>query len=253
MKWGELLKKADELNCKFIATGHYSKVVESNHRYFLQKGIDEVKDQSYFLWSLSQKDLSRTLFPLGSLKKEEVRKIAAENGMEKLVRKPESQEICFIPDNNYRRFLKEKMPDIDEKIGPGKFLDIEGRIVGSHNGYPFYTIGQRKGLNIAMGYPVYVTKIDSEKNTITIGKKEDLLENTLFIKNINLMKYDSIPSEGLRVSTKIRYNNKGTFGIIFPEKDGFRIDFDEKVSGVTPGQSAVFYEGEDVVGGGIIQ
>lgn len=251
MKWGEVLKKADELNCDYIATGHYAKVLSKGDRYFLQKGEDERKDQTYFLWALSQNDLARTIFPLGNLKKDEVRKIALKNGMEKLVKKRESQEICFIPDNDYRRFIRERIPDIDERIGPGKFVDIDGKIIGSHSGYPFYTIGQRKGLNIAMGYPVYVTKIDSASNTLTLGEKKDLLRSSLKLSNINLMKF-GILEDGLELTTKIRYNNKGTQSKIFKDGDFYRIDFEEPVSGVTPGQSAVFYQNNDVVGGGVI-
>lgn len=251
IKWGRMIKEADRLNCDFLATGHYAQIIYENGRYFIRKGADENKDQSYFLWTLSQDNLSRTIFPLGYLTKDQVREIARENNYEKIADKKESQEICFIPDDDYRSFLRERIPDIDDKIGPGDYIDTEGEIIGQHNGYPFYTIGQRKGLNIAMGYPVYVLNIDAETNTITLGKREELLSTELEIESINLMKYESIP-ENMKAVCKIRYNNRGEECIINQIDNKITIKFLNPVSAITPGQSAVIYEGEDIIAGGII-
>lgn len=251
IKWGRMIKEADKLNCEYLATGHYAQIIHENGRFFLRKGIDEAKDQSYFLWTLSQENLSRTLFPLGNLTKSEAREIARKNNYEKLANKRESQEICFIPDDDYRGFLRERIPDIDKKIGPGNYIDTEGKIIGQHKGYPFYTIGQRKGLDIAMGYPVYVLKIDAISNTITLGKREELLSSKLEITNINLMKYAKIP-KGMKAVCKIRYNNRGEECSLEQIDDKIIINFEKPVSAITPGQSAVIYENDDVVAGGII-
>jgi tRNA-specific 2-thiouridylase len=251
IKWGEVINKANELGCEFIATGHYAKIGNNKGRYYLTQGDDDIKDQTYFLWQLSQEDLKRTLFPLGNLKKPEVREIARKNGYEKISTKRESQEICFIPDNDYRRFIKERVPDLAEKVRDGNYIDTSGKIVGKHKGYPFYTIGQRKGLEIAFGHPMYVIDINAETNTIMLGEREDLNKKELMLDNINLMKYDKIEGE-MEVVTKIRYNNKGTLSRISQQGDKIKVEFYENTWAVTPGQSAVFMEGNDVVGGGII-
>ncbi len=251
IKWGEILKKADSLGCEFVATGHYAQIRNENGRYILSKGVDLSKDQSYFLWSLTQDNLKRTMFPLGGYLKPEIREIALERGFEKLSKKRESQEICFIPDNDYRKFLTERIPDINEKIGEGNFVDVEGKILGKHKGYPFYTIGQRKGLEIAVGHPLYVVNIDVETNTVILGLREDLLNNEMSVDNINLIKYDKIEGE-IDSVTKIRYRDNGAPAVIKQEGDILKFNFFEKVSAIAPGQSAVFYEGDDVIGGGLI-
>lgn len=252
IKWGELIERADELGCDFIATGHYARVLKFEDRYCLAKGIDNTKDQTYFLYGLSQNDLKRTLFPLGGFTKDQIRKMAAERGFVKLSKKRESQEICFIPDNDYRRFLTEMVPEEIIAIGKGDFILADGSVVGKHNGYPFYTIGQRKGLGIAMGHPVYVTRIDADKNLVVLGEKDDLNQASFMVGNINLMKYKSIPEAGLEVSVKIRYRNEGYMGTILPEGDKLKVVLHHHASAITPGQSAVFYEGDHVIGGGVI-
>ena len=252
IKWGQLLKIADELGCEKIATGHYAQVKHENGRYFLSMGVDLLKDQSYFLWNLSQEDLSRTLFPIGAYTKPEIRSLAGEKGFVKLSQKKESQEICFIPDDDYRRFLNENEPDKIKQIGEGDFVLADGTVVGKHLGYPFYTIGQRKGLGVALGEPYFVTKIDAESNKITLGKRTELEVDTVFITKVNLMKYAKIPESGLEVDVKIRYRSTAQKAIVKPTENGLRIQFSGGVSAVTPGQSAVFYEGTDVVGGGVI-
>lgn len=251
IKWGRLLQTADEMGCSHIATGHYARIGRENNRYFLRKGADEAKDQTYFLWMLTQDNLARTLFPLGNLTKPEVRKIAFEHGHEKLSQKSESQEICFIPDNNYRTFLREQVEHYDDIYGPGNFVDTTGKILGQHKGFPNYTIGQRKGLGIALGQPMFVVAINARENKVVLGSKEELQGHTCYISRINRMKYAHIP-DGLKVTAKIRYRNQGWPASLFEEGEHIRVVFQQPVDSITPGQSAVFYEDTDVIGGGII-
>ncbi len=252
IKWGKLLETADQYGCSYIATGHYARIGQADNRYFLQKGIDEAKDQTYFLWMLTQDNLARTLFPLGSLTKPEVRQIALQHGYEKLSQKGESQEICFIPNNDYRTFLNEQVENFSEKYGPGDFVDTRGNHLGQHKGFPHYTIGQRKGLGIALGQPMFVVAISAEENKVVLGTREELQGQTLYARELNLMKYPQIP-DGLEVAVKIRYRSQGGIARLYPEDDKIRVVFQQPVDSITPGQSAVFYEGSDVVGGGIIE
>lgn len=163
IKWGKIIETADELGCQYVSTGHYARIGHQNGRWYLRKGADESKDQTYFLWTLTQENLARTIFPLGELTKPEVRRIALEHGYEKLSQKVESQEICFIPENDYRAFLAEHVENYTEKYGPGDFTDTQGNKLGTHKGYPNYTIGQRKGLGIALGQPMFVVAIHPGK------------------------------------------------------------------------------------------
>ncbi len=253
IKWDTLLKKADALNCDYLATGHYVNIHTENNRYVLSVGKDLTKDQSYVLWQLTQSNLKRTIFPLGKYTKEEVRKLAIDFGFHNLAKKKESYEICFIPDDDYRSFLRYQVPDIDKKIGKGNYVDTYGNIIGKHKGFPFYTIGQRKGLDIAVGYPLYVKNIDVKTNTIVLGKKEDLNEKSMLVTDINLIKYDKL-TEGCNALVKIRYKDKGCMAKLYSDfNNGIKVVFEDYVSGITPGQSAVFFEGNDVVGGGIIK
>ena len=251
IKWNKMIEEANRMNCSFLATGHYAQIIFEDGRYFIRKGVDKTKDQSYFLWTLTQNNLARTLFPLGKLTKTEVRNIAKLNNYEKLATKRESQEICFIPDDDYRNFLKERIRNIDEFIGEGNVRDINGKILGKHKGYPFYTIGQRRGLNIAMGYPAYVIGINPEMNEVILGPPEYLESSDFLAENVNLMKYPEIKTE-IRANCKIRYNNIGEDCTLIQEDDKIRVIFENPVSAITPGQSAVFYENDDVLGGGII-
>jgi tRNA-specific 2-thiouridylase len=253
IKWRALLKRADALDCEFIATGHYAFIHRhTNGRFLLSKGVDDQKDQSYVLWGLEQDLLSRTVLPLGKYKKPEIRQMAVDYGYPELAKKSESYEICFIPDNNYRGFLKKKMPDLESNVEGGSFVDMNGNILGKHRGYPFYTIGQRKGLDITFGKPVYVTAIHPENNTVVLGEEKDLAGQTMMVTGLNLQKYEVVP-DGMEVVTKIRYKDKGTLSNIYSEESQVRVHFYEPVKSITPGQSAVFYEGDDVVGGGIIR
>lgn len=251
IKWGALLDKADELNCEFLATGHYAKIREENNRFILSKAVDENKDQTYFLWRLNQQQLKRTMFPLGKYKKEEIREMAKNYGFEYLAKQKESQEICFITDDDYRSFLRKNIKNINKRVGEGNFLSTDGKILGKHKGHPFYTIGQRKGLEIAVGHPLYVVNINADDNTISLGTREELLSKEFFINDINFIKYKDIP-DAYDLITKIRYRNLGWKSKFFKMDDKAKIIFSEDVSAITPGQSAVFYEGDDVVGGGII-
>ena len=252
IKWRALLKRADALDCDFIATGHYAKLRRhENGRFVISKAVDETKDQSYVLWGLQQDLLNRTLLPLGDYRKTAIREMAIEYGYPELAKKSESYEICFVPDNDYRGFLKRRVQSLEESVSGGNFIDKGGRVLGKHKGYPFYTIGQRKGLDITFGKPVYVTKIIPETNTVVLGDEIDLEQNEMVVGKINLSKYENI-TPGMEVITKIRYKDPGSLSNIYPNKDKINVHFYENVKGIAPGQSAVFYENEDVIGGGII-
>lgn len=253
IKWRALLKRADALGCEFIATGHYAKVRQhTNGRYVISKAVDETKDQSYVLWGLQQDLLSRTILPLGTYRKTEIRQMAHDFGYPELAKKAESYEICFVPDNDYRGFLKRKVEGLEEKVAGGSFVNKEGKILGQHKGYPFYTIGQRKGLDITFGKPAYVTAIDPDTNTVVLGDEEDLEKEDMKVARVNWIKYDSM-TEQMEAVTKIRYKDGGSHSIITPSGTDVSVRFFEKAKGIAPGQSAVFYEGDDVLGGGIIQ
>lgn len=253
IKWRALLKRADALGCDFIATGHYGNIHQhSNGRFYISKGLDDTKDQSYVLWGLQQDLLSRTLLPLGNFRKTEIRQMALDYGYPELAKKSESYEICFVPDNDYRGFLKRRVDGLEEKVEGGYFVDKSGKILGQHRGYPFYTIGQRKGLDIALGKPVYVTQILPETNTVVLGDETDLNSNTMTVGKLNWLKYDGI-TDGMEAFTKIRYKDKGTFSNLYNHPNGIEVKFYEDAKGIAPGQSAVFYEGNDVIGGGVIQ
>ncbi len=252
IKWEALLKRADKLDCEFIATGHYANIrLQENGRYVISKGKDENKDQSYVLWGVSQENLARTQFPLGSFAKSEIRQMAKDMGQLELANKPESYEICFVPENDYRAFLRHKVEDLDERIGPGNFVLSNGSVVGKHQGYPYYTIGQRKGLGIAFGHPMFVTRILPESNTVMLGTVDELDRTSATVRNLNLVKYAAI-TDPLEAITKIRYKDAGAMSSIVQEGDKMKIDFHHAVSGIAPGQSAVFYEGNDLLGGGFL-
>ncbi len=251
IKWTALMRRADALDCDFIATGHYARVRYDDElkRHVLMRGLDANKDQSYAMWGVSQENFARTLFPLGDLTKPEIRQMATDFGLDHVASKPDSYEICFVPDNNYRRFLKDRVPDMDERAGPGAYVSASGDVIGTHEGYPFYTIGQRHGLGLALGYPAYVTAIDADTNTVTIGERDDLLRHRLTASGFNPIKYADLfeerPAEG-----KIRYNDKGASCIAWQdEAQTLHVAFPEPRTAITPGQAVVLYEGDDVLGG----
>ncbi|MCF8240280.1 MAG: tRNA 2-thiouridine(34) synthase MnmA [Melioribacteraceae bacterium] len=253
IKWEELLKKADALDAKYVATGHYANVEYNSDidRYMLRNSANNPKDQSYALWGLTQVSLSRTLFPLGKYDKREVRSIAEKFGL-KTAGKPDSQEICFVADNNYERFLNERVPNLMKNIEKGDLI-YKGKKIGEHRGIPFYTIGQRRGLNVALGKPVYVKKIDYENNVIEIGDKEDILEYDLEAEDVNFVSTGELNS-GEIVNAKIRYSDKGsTATVIECTGSSFKIKFLEPKNAITPGQSVVLYDDNGyVLVGGVI-
>ena len=253
IKWEALIRKALSLGADYIATGHYARIRfdEKSGRYILMRGVDASKDQSYALWGLTQESLSRTIFPLGELTKQEVRELAKKYGL-KTANKPESFEICFVPENDYTKFLEENVEGLAEKVKGGDIV-MNGKVIGKHRGYPFYTIGQRKGLGVALGYPVYVIGIDPERNIIEVGSEEKLYHNALIAGNVNLISVDKI-EDGMRVTAKIRYSDEGSPAILENYEGGkILVKFEKPKRAITPGQSVVFYDGDVVVGGGIIE
>ena len=251
IKWEALLKRADMLNCKYIATGHYARIRQVNGRYAIYKGVDEIKDQSYVLWGVSQDCLSRTIFPMGKYHKDEIKRLAIDLGYESLAKKSESYEICFIPDNDYRSFLKRRVKGLEEKVQNGDFLNTSGEVIGKHDGYPFFTIGQRK-LGKSFGKkPSYVIGIDPSNNTVTIGSKQDLDKQIMYIRDVNFGKLSAI-KDGTKCLVKIRYKHVGEIATIFNADKNLKIVFHKYVKGIAPGQSAVLYSGDDVIAGGFI-
>jgi len=255
IKWGEVLKLADTLDCQYIATGHYAQIEQNDNDFYLKKGVDAKKDQTYFLWQLPQNVLSRTIFPLGTLTKPEVRKIAFDNGFEQLSKKTESQEICFIPNNDYREFLESEVKNYKDICKEGNFVDNQGNILGKHSGYPNFTIGQRKGLNIALGKPMFVAKIIPESNEVVLTERENLQSNELLAKDcifVNRATVETRLIASLHVDARIRYKSPAEKAQIFFENDFVRVKFSSPVWGVTPGQSVVFYHNDLIIGGGVI-
>jgi tRNA-specific 2-thiouridylase len=254
IKWKTLLEKVAELGADYIATGHYARVNfnESTKRYELSRGKDKKKDQSYALWGLRQDSLAKTLLPLGDYTKVEVRRLAHEFNLH-TADKGESQEICFVPDNDYHRLLRSEQPGLEAKLKDGSIINKQGIVVGRHAGYPFYTVGQRRGLGGGHERPMYVVDIDASKNQITIGAKHDLFCREFIVENINLISVFEIVGPQ-KAKIKIRYNDSGHAGTIYPHQPGqLRIGFDRPQRAVTPGQSAVFFDGERVLGGAIIK
>lgn len=249
IKWGELMRVADEYGCDFIATGHYARIKERDGHTYLATAADIKKDQTYFLWMLTEEQLKRTIFPLGDLTKDQVREIARSHGYEKLATKRESQEICFIPNDDYRAFLRASVPDYEERVRAGEYVDAEGHVLGKHEGFVNYTIGQRKGLGIALGHPAYVTHIDAEKNRITLGTNEDLFTTELRFKQMRPSTSRDFEISASPLTAKVRYRSQAV-----PVKtiDEGRLEFASPVWGVTPGQSVVLYQDNLVVGGGTI-
>ena len=250
IKFGLLLEEALARDATNIATGHYASIEfdEETKRYLLKSGRDVTKDQSYFLWRLNQYQLAHTLFPLAEESKERIRKKIAQYDL-KVEDKPESQEICFIPNDDYKAFLKNRFP---KKIKPGNIIDENGDVLGMHKGFPFYTIGQRKCLGISAPNPLYVLEIRAQGNKIVVGPKEKLYRKGLIAHEYNWIRFEEL-KETIRPEAKVRFNTIEKACTIFPDPDGIRVIFDEPQMSITPGQSVVFYDGEFVIGGGIIE
>jgi tRNA-specific 2-thiouridylase len=250
LKFGALLDAALELGCDYVVTGHYCRIEkdETTGRWGLYKAVDAAKDQSYFLYSLNQHQLAHTLFPLGALNKEEARRIAEEQGFLN-ARKKDSQDICFIPNGGYLEFIKEFT---GKDFPGGDFLDADGKVVGRHNGAIGYTRGQRKGLGLAMGQPVYVLKKDMEKNTVTVGSNEALFSRELIANDWNFIPFDSLAAP-LRCMAKARSRMTEQPATVYPLDSGrVKVAFDEPQRALTTGQAVVLYDGDAVLGGGTI-
>ncbi len=254
MKFGLLLEQAKEMGCVAIATGHYARVEydKARGRWLLKKAVDQNKDQSYFLYALSQEQLEHIRFPLGELLKSEVRRMAAERHLETAER-PESQDICFIPDGRYTEFIERYLENENKTcFRHGNFIDRDGNVLGEHEGIIRYTIGQRKGLGIACGEPMYVMEVNPAENTVTLGPDEALFSDTLFAAEPNLISTDHI-DESMRVKAKIRSRHLEQDAVVTqPDENTLRVVFDEPQRAVTPGQAVVLYDGDLAVGGGKI-
>ncbi|WP_125142210.1 tRNA 2-thiouridine(34) synthase MnmA [Clostridium transplantifaecale] len=250
VKWESLLKRSMDIGADYIATGHYARIEKlENGRFALRKSATAAKDQTYALYNLTQHQLAHTLMPVGEYTKDEIRAIAEKIGLT-VANKPDSQEICFIPDHDYAKFIEE---NTDCHLPEGNFVDKDGNILGRHQGITHYTIGQRKGLNLAMGRPVFVTAIRPETNEVVIGDNEDVFSRRLICSKLNWMAVDGLPGDGMKVSAKIRYSHKGAPCMIrMIGEDLLECVFDDPQRAATPGQAVVFYDGEYVVGGGTI-
>lgn len=256
IKFEILLDQGAYFKADYIATGHYAKIEYSNEkkRYLLKKAQDHTKDQTYMLYRLSQEQLGKVMFPLGEYDKDEVRDLALKYKLP-VASKPDSQEICFVAHKNYSKFILEHMSkEIDKKNLIGDFVDTKGNIIGRHKGIIHYTVGQRRGLGIALGRPVYVVRINKKRNQVVLGDLEDLMSKTIFVGDLNFISIQGVNNyiNGLRVNAKIRYAAKEAAATIYPFGATIKLEFDCLQKAATPGQSAVFYDKETVVGGGII-
>lgn len=247
IKFGHLLEKAVQLGMDYVATGHYARIVQEGGRFRLLRGRDLDKDQSYALYSLTQEMLARTLFPVGNYRKEEIRDLARQYQL-RIANKPDSQEICFIPDNNYKQFLT---TFAGVKDTPGDIVDTQGRILGTHTGIFNYTIGQRKGLGLATGEPMYVVDINPETNTVVVGRNLDVYSQEFTVTEFNWIS-GAPPAQQFSATVAIRYNAQAQPAQISVQPHGVVVKFNEPQRAITPGQSAVIYSGEEVLGGGII-
>ena len=250
LKFGAMLDKALALGFDYVVSGHYAQIRqdETTGRFLLSKAADQAKDQTYFLAGLNQQQLSHILFPLGGLTKTEVREIAEANGFVN-ARKRDSQDICFVPDGDYAAFLSR----YTGKVYPaGEYLDLNGKVLGTHKGAVCYTLGQRKGLGIALGAPAYVCKKDMEKNTVTLGPNEALFSSALRAKDWNWLPFPAL-TEPMQVAVKIRHSQHEQSATVYPEENGYaRVEFDVPQRAITPGQAVVLYQGDQVIGGGTI-
>ena len=248
MKFEKLLQRAKELQMDYVVTGHYARIVEEIGLYLLKKGLDESKDQSYLLYMLNQEQLAHIRLPLGELRKTEVREIAEREGFLN-AHKHDSQDICFVPDGDYVAFLERHT---GRHYEDGPIVDLEGKQLGTHHGAIRYTMGQRKGLNLAVGSPIYVCGKDMAKNTVIVGPSEALFSTTFYADRLNWIAFEDL-TEPIRVKARTRYHQKEQWATVSPESDGIvRVEFEEPQRAVTPGQAVVFYQEDLVVGGGTI-
>jgi len=246
MKFRFLMRKALSLDAQYLATGHYARIDRCDEKYRLLESVDPSKDQSYVLYTLGQQGLAHLLLPLGDCRKSEVRRLAARLGLP-VASKPDSQEICFIPDGDCRSFLARRFPQ-----APGDIVDTQGRLLGRHSGVAGYTIGQRQGLRLASKRRLYVVDIDAQSNKLVVGGEEELLTDKLWATQVHWVSGEA-PSRPLPVAAKIRYRSPKAEAVLWPQDDGVRVVFSKSQRAVTPGQAVVFYQGEEVLGGGIIE
>ncbi len=249
VKWDAFIDQANQMGIKYIATGHYAKIENIGDQYFIKKGKDKTKDQSYVLWGIPSDTLERTIFPLGNLTKMEVREIAKKNELA-TANAAESMDICFVSDNNYHRFLSKYKPEEMNSIKKGT-IEEDGKPVGTHSGYTNYTIGQRKGLGLSNPEPRYVNAINSGTNTIQVGLKKSLMKNHCKINQINLL----VPNVTFpkKITAQIRYNSEASNAVLSNENNVYKLKFETPQLAITPGQSAVFYDNDTLLGGGIIE
>ena len=245
LKFGALHQRARELGCDLVVTGHYARVVREDGKYRLQKGLDPAKDQSYVLYTMTQEQLARTCFPLGELSKAEARAIAAAHSFVN-ADKPDSQDICFVPDGDYARVIE---AHTGRTAPPGDFVDLEGRVLGTHRGVIHYTVGQRRGLGLSFSEPWYVVRVDAAANTVTLGPREALFSREAYVPAFHWISGEA-PAEPIRCAVKVRYRHPEQPALLTPDDGGAHILFDEPQRAITPGQSAVAYDGETVLGGG---
>jgi len=247
MKFDKLLSRAAELGCDCVVTGHYARIEEHDGKYVLKKALDSTKDQSYVLYSLTQEQLAHIRFPLGELTKDEVRRIAEQHGFVNAA-KPDSQDICFVPDGDYAGFIEER----DGESTPGDFVTTSDEKLGRHKGIIHYTIGQRKHLGISVGEPIYVVRINAADNTVVLGDNSDLFGTIANVGEFNWISGEA-PAQPIRCKAKTRYRHKEQSAIAYPNEDGsVTVMFDEPVRAITPGQACVLYDGDTVLGGGVI-
>lgn len=247
LKFERLYERTRILGCDAIVTGHYARIEQENGRWLLKKSLDESKDQSYVLYSLTQEQLAHTRMPLGAMHKSETRRIAEEQGFYN-ADKPDSQDICFVPDGDYARFMEQFT---GKHYPAGDFLDRSGKVVGTHSGAVRYTLGQRKGLGLALGAPVYVCGKDMQANTVTVGPESELFDRIVYAEDVNWIAIPALTGP-LRVTARTRYHQAEQQATVYPAENGFRLEFDQPQRAPTPGQAAVLYQGDVVLGGGTI-
>ena len=250
VKWEALINQLHVFEADMVATGHYARIKKDNNNYKLCEGLDPIKDQSYMLWQIKKEFLEKTILPLGELTKKEVRKIALDY---KLINanRSESMDLCFVVDNDYRQFLNEFVPEKVKNISNGKIINDKGQSIGSHTGYTNYTIGQRKGLGLSFPEPRYVKKILPSENKLIVSKKEDLISSSCHLSQLNwIQKPSKLPFE---CKVKIRYNSKGADALLIRKKNTVFCEFKTPQLAVTPGQSMVFYDKDEIIGGGVIE
>ena len=247
LKFDKLFERADIMDCRYIATGHYARIERAGGKYVLKKALDETKDQSYVRYDLTQETLARVKFPLGTLRKTEAREIAAEAGLIN-ASKHDSQDICFVPDGDYAKVIENRTGKTPE---PGPFLDLNGNVIGTHRGIIHYTVGQRKGLGVSADRPLYVLSKDAKHNTVLLGDDAELFSSALLASRVNWI--ITPPAEPLRVTAKTRYSQRESAATVTPLDGGaIRVDFDEPQRAITAGQAVVFYRGDVVAGGATI-